>query len=175
MSTVPGKRGWQNPGRVVCTPPWPPWCPSCHCTLCPTPESRSSPPAPPHVPRTDFGLHLTGAEDRQADRCVLQLYAKLYYFCVCTTEKVAHSAVETHGGNVAAYCCIFFVAAAQRVTVEVALSQWLFKPGALHLVHVHRSNPCRQTQQGRNEMKRIFHRLLLCNVCNILFRFCKAA
>lgn len=58
-------------------------------------------------------------------------------------EGVTHSVVEAHGRNVTPDCCVFLMAAAHSVTVKVTLSQRLFKPRALNLVHVHRPNPCR--------------------------------
>lgn len=67
---------------------------------------------------------------------------------LCHPEKGTHSFVEAHGRNITLDCCIFFVAAAQSIAVEVALSQRLFKPGALHLVHVDWPNPWRETDQA---------------------------
>lgn len=145
MWTLPGKRGWQSLSQAVCTPPWPPWSPSCHCTLCPTPESHSSLPAPPHGPHRDYGHQLTEAEDRDRQMRPPGLY--IIFMCLCTIERSTHSFVEAHGRNVTPDWCVFLMAAAQGVTVEVALSQWLFKPRALHLVHVDRPNPYRESHQ----------------------------
>lgn len=58
-------------------------------------------------------------------------------------EGESYSAVETHGGNVTLDGSIFLVAAAHWLAVEVTLSQWLLKARALHLVHMHRPDPCR--------------------------------
>lgn len=40
------------------------------------------------------------------------------------------------------------MAAAQGLTVEITLGQWLFKPGALHLIHVDRPDPYEETRQA---------------------------
>lgn len=64
-------------------------------------------------------------------------------------DGITHPSVETHGRNITPDSCVFFVAAAQSVTVEVALSQWLFKPRALHLIHVDQPNPYRETQEAQ--------------------------
>lgn len=42
---------------------------------------------------------------------------------LCTTEKGIYSILEAHGRNITPDCYVFLVAAAQSVTVEVALSQ----------------------------------------------------
>lgn len=63
-------------------------------------------------------------------------------------DRVTHSIVETHGRNITPDGCIFLVAAAHRLTVEVALSQWLFKPGALDLIHVDWTDACRDENQA---------------------------
>lgn len=140
--TLPGKRGWQSPSQAVCTLPWPPWSPSCHCTLCPTPESHSSLPGPPHGPHRDCGRHLTGAKDRERQMSPPVLHTPLFVY---TMERGTHSILEAHGRNVTPDCCVFLMAAAQSVTVEVALSQGLFKPRALHLVHMDRPDPYTET------------------------------
>ena len=146
MWALPGKRGWQTPSQAVCTPPWPPWSPSCHCTLYPTPESRSSLPEPPHDPHRDYARHLTEAEDRDRQMCPLRLYKSLMF--LSTMRRGTHPLVKAHSRNVTPDCCIFLVAAAQVLTVEVTLGQWLFKPGALHLIHVDRPDPYKETHQA---------------------------
>lgn len=73
------------------------------------------------------------------------LLPKHIVFLFYMVDGVTHSIVEAHGRNITFDCCIFLVAAAQRIWVKVALGQRLFKPGALHLVHVDRSDACRYT------------------------------
>lgn len=63
-------------------------------------------------------------------------------------KKAAHSVVEAHVRNVTLHGCIFLVAAAQSVAVEVALGQRLFKARTPHLVHVDRPDPCRETHRA---------------------------
>lgn len=70
------------------------------------------------------------------------------------------SIVETHVRNVALHRCVLLVAAAQSVAVEAALDQRLFKARTLHLVHVDRPNPCRETHhthqpRDRNYQKKV--------------------
>lgn len=59
--------------------------------------------------------------------------------------------MEAHGGNVTLNSSIFLMVAAQSVSVEAALSQGFFKPGALHLVHVDRPDPYGETQQAHKK------------------------
>ena len=51
-----------------------------------------------------------------------------------------HRLLEAHGGNVTPHGCIFLMAATESLLVEEALCDGLLKPGALHLVHVHRAH-----------------------------------
>lgn len=57
------------------------------------------------------------------------------------------------------------MAAAQRVRVEVALSQRLFETGALHLVHVDRSNACRYTLGTLTKSTAVINSLLRYSYC----------
>lgn len=57
------------------------------------------------------------------------------------------------------------MAAAQRVRVEVALGQGLFETGALHLIHVDRSNACKYTLGTLTMSTAVINSLLRYSYC----------
>lgn len=62
-------------------------------------------------------------------------------------SRVTHSIAKAHGRHVTPDRCVFLVATAQGLAVEVALRQWFFKPRALYLIHVDRPNPYSDTDE----------------------------